>query len=223
MPLEGLPNAKKGASKVFPFMDQSNSPSSPLDSQSPATVTDSEPREKVVSSSLVVSPLQESQPVEKSGAERRMRVFPGSKHGLSPRHEKFLEGLIAGKSMLQAALAAGFPRRTALNAGAKILPVIQRHTNFRKEFERLLPGRLLVARIVQGLNAKETKFFQHEGEVTDTRKVIAWSERRLYSELAARVLGELKSDGGSNTKVPVAIKVEIVHVGGGSDSGKWRD
>ena len=35
----------------------------------------------------------------------------------------------------------------------------------------------------------ETKFFQKDGEVVQTRTVIAWSERRMYCELAARLKG----------------------------------
>jgi hypothetical protein len=45
----------------------------------------------------------------------------------------------------------------------------------------------LAQRLAEGLDAVETKFFQKEGRVTDSRNVINWSERRNYLELACRI------------------------------------
>jgi hypothetical protein len=50
--------------------------------------------------------------------------------------------------------------------------------------ETIPPERITKA-ISEGLDAMETKFFSSEGEVKDSRDVIAWSERRAYAELAA--------------------------------------
>jgi hypothetical protein len=47
-------------------------------------------------------------------------------------------------------------------------------------------------RMTEGLSAKETKFFQYEGMVQESRDVVSWSERRQYAELIAKVFGELQ-------------------------------
>ena len=44
--------------------------------------------------------------------------------------------------------------------------------------------------MIAGLDATETKFFAHEGEVQEAKEVTAWSERRQMAELIARVFGE---------------------------------
>mgnify|MGYP001573829364 CR=1 FL=1 len=45
--------------------------------------------------------------------------------------------------------------------------------------------------MLAGLGAMETKFFQHNGIVRDSRNVVSWPERRQYAELIAKVFGEL--------------------------------
>jgi hypothetical protein len=64
--------------------------------------------------------------------------------------------------------------------------------------------------ISDGLEATETKFFQHEGRVTDSKELINWSERRAYAELAAEYGGyaELK---GKGTDVSVAVGFTLIN------------
>ena len=47
----------------------------------------------------------------------------------------------------------------------------------------------LAEKIKQGLEADETKFFQHEGTVTDARDVIDWGARHNYLRTALKLLG----------------------------------
>jgi len=62
------------------------------------------------------------------------------------------------------------------------------------------PAHKIAARIAEGLDATETKFFQKDGKITDTAECVNYGERRAYAELAAR-LGyedeENKDTGGS--------------------------
>ena len=51
----------------------------------------------------------------------------------------------------------------------------------------------VAVRLLEGLDAEETKFFAFEGEVTDERNVISWSERRQYAELITNLFGELRA------------------------------
>lgn len=44
-------------------------------------------------------------------------------------------------------------------------------------------------KIIEGLGASETQFFQKDGVVTDERECIAWGARLGYTKLAAQVLG----------------------------------
>lgn len=49
-------------------------------------------------------------------------------------------------------------------------------------------------KIIEGLDAKETKFFAHEGKVTDRRDVQAWAIQAKFTEMAAKVLTLFDSD-----------------------------
>src|SRR6267143_6520511 len=92
---------------------------------------------------------------------------------LSKRKQKYIEGVADGKSKFEAAIAAGYSESTALSAKAHIeTPDVR--AAFSKLIRERIPARRIVARISEGLDAKETKFFQHEGEVKETRNVIAW-------------------------------------------------
>ena len=59
--------------------------------------------------------------------------------------------------------------------------------------------------MLDGLKAEETKFFQHEGEVTDQKNVIAWGERRQYAELISRLFGELNPKDDQGQRVPLNL------------------
>lgn len=104
---------------------------------------------------------------------------------LKPRQVKLLEGLTKGKSVRAAALDAGYSPNTAQHP-ADLLDTL----GMREAMARLLaPPEKIAQRINEGLDAMETKFFQFEGMVTDKRDVIAWSERRMYADLAAELKG----------------------------------
>jgi hypothetical protein len=75
----------------------------------------------------------------------------------------------------------------------------------------------LALRIDQGVDAKETKFFQHEGKVTETRDVVAWGPRAAFAKVAVDVFGatapqkrEITGKGGG----PVLVIHEPVDEGG---------
>lgn len=103
------------------------------------------------------------------------------------RQTSFVEGLAGGKSARRAALDAGYAESTAAHADRDILPAAER--NFQDIVRRHLPAEKVVERIAAGLDAKETKFATFEGKITDSRDTIAWGERRMYAELAAKLGG----------------------------------
>jgi hypothetical protein len=100
----------------------------------------------------------------------------------------FVAGLAAGKSARQAARDAGYSEHTAAHADRDIMPAAER--NFRDIVRRHIPAELVAQRIAEGLSAVETKFATFEGKITDSMEVIAYGERRMYAELAARLRGD---------------------------------
>jgi hypothetical protein len=72
--------------------------------------------------------------------------------------------------------------------------------DFRQAFAALIretvPPERIAKAISEGLEAVETKFFSSEGEVKDSRDVIAWSERRQYVAMAAEYGGYHVPDKG---------------------------
>lgn len=128
------------------------------------------------------------------------------------RRRKVLNGLIAGKSLTEAALDAGYSESTAAVACRDIMPHIREA--FQEAMHRRIPIGKLAETISAGMTAEETQFFQKDGVVTDERNVIAWSERRRYSELASRLMNleppreVTGSDGG-----PIQFTLVTEHVG----------
>jgi phage terminase small subunit len=128
----------------------------------------------------------------KSGGDRSPRAGQNRKKKtaknrakLKPRQVKLLDGLTKGKSVRAAALDAGYSPNTAQHP-SELLDTVA----MREALGRLLaPVEKIAQRINEGLDAMETKFFQFEGTVSDSRDVIAWSERRMYADLAAELKG----------------------------------
>lgn len=130
---------------------------------------------------------------------------------LSPRKRKYVKARASGKSKKVAGLQAGFSESMAENAKARIETedVLQA---FQKLIRSKIPAQKIVDRINEGMDAQETKFFQKDGLVTDSRDVIAFGERRAYTALAAEYGGyftpEMQlagKDGG-----PIVFKLERI-------------
>jgi hypothetical protein len=77
----------------------------------------------------------------------------------------------------------------ASNAGNKIMPGPREE--FKEQLDRKVPRGKLIQRIAEGLDARAIKLAQFEGDFTDKRYLVDYSERRRYVELAAKLLGYL--------------------------------
>lgn len=148
---------------------------------------------------------------KKPGPKKSELRSPKSRKNVSPKAAKrrrFVEGLIDGKSMRKAALDAGYTPAMADKAGEKIFPAAQKE--FREQLDRAIPNAVLIKRIAEGLNAKETRLAQFEGEYTDTRHLTNWSERRRYVELATKLKGYLvdkvELGGPDGGKIPLTVE-----------------
>jgi len=120
------------------------------------------------------------------------------------RQRKYVKGLVEGKSMTQAARDAGYSETTALNAKEKIesKPAVQ--NLFVQLMETAgITDEKLAQRLAEGLDAEETKFFQKDGIVMDSRDVIAYGERRAHLEIALKLKGHL-TDKAVNVNISIA-------------------
>ena len=103
---------------------------------------------------------------------------------MTDRQKKYINERSKGKNKKQSALDAGYSESTALRVKQHIeTPEVR--AAFAVIIRKRIPAEKIAKRISEGLDAIETKFFQHEGVITDQRDVIAWSERRQYAALAA--------------------------------------
>jgi hypothetical protein len=152
-------------------------------------------------------PAKKSSGLSRKAGKAAKKKATKNRVKLKPRQVKLLEGLVEGKSMRSAALGAGYSANTA-NHASDLLDTV----GMRAALANLLaPPEKIAQRINEGLDAMETKFFQFEGQVTDHRDVIAWSERRQYAELAARLKGldpGMKIDGAQFNQ-----QVNVIWVG----------
>lgn len=79
---------------------------------------------------------------------------------------------------------------------------------FRRELREKITPATLVSYLRAGLDAMETKFFSKDGEVVEQVDVIAWSERRQYAELVAKMMGfmnRVELSGPDGGPVPMAV------------------
>jgi hypothetical protein len=150
-------------------------------------------------STMLVSPIQSSdtyadprsshrRPRAASGKGRKRSDFSRAREA-SPRQCKYVSGILARKSKLQAALDAGYSRSTAENAKQKIESKPAVTTLFREILEAAgIADHLLGTRISEGLDAmtvlRPTKY---DGGLT----VPNFPERRRTVELVLKLKGLL--------------------------------
>jgi|SRR5580692_8664918 hypothetical protein len=126
---------------------------------------------------------------------------------VTPKKRNYLDQLpdvVSGKlTKRQAARKAGFADSTSISR----IETPSLKAAFSRLMRQHVPAHVLVKRVAEGLAAEETKFFQHEGVVTDSKQVIAWSERRQYAQIAAEWGGYVEKDKGSETNVAVGFSL----------------
>jgi phage terminase small subunit len=110
----------------------------------------------------------------------------------SIRQRKYVKGVLSGKSGRQAAKDAGYSARTADRATVQIESKPAVVQAFKAVLEKAgITDELLARRLREGVDAKETKFFAHQGKVIDKRQTVHHGERRAHVELAMKIKGHL--------------------------------
>ncbi len=141
--------------------------------------------------------------VRGSGQDR----LPASVRRLKPRQQKLITGVAQGLTARQAALEAGYTENTASNAKRDLLEKPALKAAFADLMRAQIPDELVIQRLREGIDATETKFFAHNGNVKAERNVINYGERRAYLELRMRATGQLKEAVERETPVQLVIDI----------------
>lgn len=80
-------------------------------------------------------------------------------------------------SLTDAAVASGYSENNARQSGYQAFQVVKEKMPELLEKHGLTDDAVIVNYLLPALQAKETKFFQKDGLVTDERDVIAWGPR----------------------------------------------
>jgi hypothetical protein len=125
-------------------------------------------------------------------------------NGLNHRQRLYAQEVALGKPKLEAKRIAGYCESYSTTR----LETPSVKAAFSKIVRQYTPAHVLARVIAEGVEAHETKFFQHEGKVTDTKDVIAWGPRATFAKLAAEYGGyvETESQGGNSTAIQVNVK-----------------
>jgi hypothetical protein len=130
------------------------------------------------------------------------------KKSLKPRQRKFIQAVIAGGTLKDAALAAGYNKNAPGQAGSQALRHIAANGSGTDLLDREgLSDRALVTMLKKLLDATETKFFQQEGKVTERVIVSDNTTRRFALEMAFRIKGLFKAEAEAQA---TGVKVILI-------------
>jgi hypothetical protein len=121
-----------------------------------------------------------------------------TKQLLTPKQARFLKELRKATTQAQAVLKAGYETNNPDQTASNVLARIIRRAPEALERCGLDLETLVKKRLVPALGAKETKFFAWEGEVTDSRDVVAWDARLKSLDMAFRLHGAYPKNGNGN-------------------------
>lgn len=130
---------------------------------------------------------------------RRLRR---EKSNLTLRQQRFVGEFAdptspAFRNAAESARLSGYSEQAAPNIGAELLrnQRVQRAILAAFEAQGVTPDRLAQV-VAEGLSAEETRYFAHDGRVTDERRVPDWHSRHKFAETALRVRGDYRNEGG---------------------------
>jgi phage terminase small subunit len=110
---------------------------------------------------------------------------------LTLKQRRWLKSYLKTGNATQAAKEAGYQAKSDAafeQIGFQNVRKLERHISQWLDENELSETRLKQL-LVEGLEAKETKFFSHEGLVTEAREVVAWGPRRAFLDMALKVKG----------------------------------
>ncbi len=139
----------------------------------------------------------------------KTKKSPRSKRGPTLKQVKFVKFYLESGNAALAARKAGYSEKTAASIASENLtkPDILKPIDRALEKHGLTED-LIARKAKEGVDAMETKFFQKDGKVEDTREVIPWGTRLDYLQFCAKMKGLLKEkvehEGGDK---PIEIRI----------------
>ncbi|MFH1723539.1 MAG: hypothetical protein ABII00_02840 [Elusimicrobiota bacterium] len=135
-----------------------------------------------------------------------------TKRRLSKQQKKLVRARLRNPtaSLTEIGIQAAYkqPRQSAYRALRN--PHVQAELRAMMATRPKLRDERLLEKLEQGLEAKEMKFFQRAGKVTETREVVAWGERRAHLELALKLKGHWRGD--TEPPAPEASAAVLVQI-----------
>jgi hypothetical protein len=136
------------------------------------------PFEQAVESTIEPRPKNEGTEVPTLGMRR--------KEQLTIKQKKLVEALAVAKNQTEAGQMAGYATKlatsNALNRIRVNAPEVLEQLGFSLEV-------VIDKYLRPGLEAKQTKFFAHQGKVVGTRNVINWNARHRYLDMCFKITG----------------------------------
>jgi phage terminase small subunit len=127
--------------------------------------------------------------------------------GLTNKQRLYAQSVAQGKSKQEAKRIAGYSATTSTT----LIESPSVKAAFSRLVRQFTPAHVLARVIAEGVEAHETKFFQHEGKVTDSKDVIAWGPRATFAKLAAEYGGYVETE--TQAQVNTAIQVNVKFIG----------
>lgn len=127
--------------------------------------------------------------------------------GLTNKQRLYAQSVAQGKSKQEAKRIAGYSATTSTT----LIESPSVKAAFSRLVRQFTPAHVLARAIAEGVQAHETKFFQHEGKVTDSKDVIAWGPRATFAKLAAEYGGYVETE--AQAQVNTAIQVNVKFIG----------
>jgi hypothetical protein len=130
---------------------------------------------------------------------------------LTQRERAFIKQLPKNKTVKQAAIKAGYSPNNPDQSAHQALESIKLKMPELMDELGLTDKALIQNHLVPLLNAKETKFFQHNGKVGDSREVIAWGPRTSGLDIAFKLKGRY-AERGAETSTNIGVQVIVVDI-----------
>lgn len=132
----------------------------------------------------------------------------GKKHRLSPRQHALIKARVSGKTLKEAAIAAGYsPKHAASSAFQALKQLNGRVPELMDELG--LSERALIEKYLKPLlSAKITKHFQHNGKVKDARHYADNDTRRQSLDMAFRLRGSYAKPDDT-TGAPKVLVIDL--------------
>ena len=151
-----------------------------------------------------VGPIEPAQEVKKSHHKKRVmkksRGNPNFRKGhanpyqaqLNVRQRKYIKSILAGRSKAESVRIAGYGK--SMDSSHVEQTPKMKNALCEAMVRNGIDEESLSQKIKDGLNANETKFFSHEGIVTDQRDIPNYSVREKYLRDALEVRGEIRGN-----------------------------